>query len=226
MDNGHFSMNKRSCSCQDRFQKKSRRKNKCSNHCDCRDFFQVDFSGLTDNLNFKLLKGKDCKLEMNTIDGRRRKGKTDHVGIDFVDIKNDHDDIVTVLKDKIVWIDWLSQDCRSDYDMKKRRDRKHDNKKHHDHEDCHCRKHDMKDCHDDCRCRRHDEKDCHDDFEWWKHHKKDHHEDCHCRKHDMKDCHDDCRCRRHDEKDCHDDFEWWKHHKKDRHEDCRCRKQY
>lgn len=215
MDNRHSHKNKRNCHCQGRFQKKSSRKIKCCHHYDCRDFFQVNFSGLTNNLNYKLLKHKGCELEMNTIDGRRKKRKTDHIGIDFVDIKNENGHIVTVLKDKIVSIDWLSRDCSPDHDMKKRCDRKQ-NKKRHDHDDC---------------CRKHDEKDCHDEFEWWEHDKKECHDDCHCRKHHKKDCHDEfewwkhdkkechesCRCRKHHKKGCHDEFEWWKHHKRDCH---------
>ncbi|MGM9948712.1 MAG: hypothetical protein ACI33P_01235, partial [Lysinibacillus sp.] len=115
MDNRHPSVNRRGCNCQDRF----RRRNGGSLHCDCRDFFDVDLSGLTDNLNFKLLTCKDCKLEMKTMDGCKKKGKTDHVGIDFVDIKDANDHIVTFLKDKIVSIDWLSKACKPDFDLLK-----------------------------------------------------------------------------------------------------------
>ncbi len=176
MDNRQSSVNKRGCSCE----RRSRRRNKTPLHCHCRDFFDPNFAGLTDNLNYKLLSRKACELEMKTMDGSRKRGKTDHVGIDYVDMKDAHDHIVTFLKDKIVSIDWLSKDCRPDYDLLKHCASKFDFNEHHD--GCDCWKHDDKHGHEHCHRKHHDGCDC------WKHDDRHRHEDCHRKHHDACDC--------------------------------------
>lgn len=210
MDKGHSGMNKRKCSCKNRVSKKTGTKYKSNTHYDKNEFSPWDFSGFTDNLNSKLLKHKDCKLEVYTIEGCKIKGKIAHVGRDYVDIKSEDGDIVTVMKDKIVWIDWLSHNCRSDCKMKKHREYMHDKK--HCHKGCQCWKHSKKSCDDDHDWWNHDEKYCHDDHKWWKHEKKDWHDNHDCWKHDEKHYHDDHKWWKCDKKDWFEDYKFWKHH--------------
>ena len=72
---------------------------------DCHDLLQVNFNGLRNDLNAKLLKNQDRPFEMVTAGGYRIRGKTHHIGIDYVDIER-QDTIVTILKDKIDHILW------------------------------------------------------------------------------------------------------------------------
>ena len=70
----------------------------------CEDQFHINLAGLTDNLNFQLLKMEGCELEIDTTVGthtRTERGKIHNVGIDFIEIQNDNGQIVTLLKDKI-----------------------------------------------------------------------------------------------------------------------------
>ena len=207
MDNRHPNVKKRGCNCQNRFRRNVRRKNRDSFHCDCRDFFDVDLSGSTDNLNFKLLVLKDCKVEIKTMEGSMKQGKTDHAGIDFVDVKDADDHIVTFLKDKIASTDWLAKGCSLDFELLKHFVSNFDHKDHHDHDNHDCRKHDDKARHDDCRCRKHE-----DDHDRWKDDDKARHDDCRCRKHE-----DDHDCRKHHDKDHHDDCHCRNHRRKHSH---------
>ncbi|SOC14983.1 hypothetical protein SAMN05880501_10815 [Ureibacillus xyleni] len=76
------------------------------NDCD----LNVNLAGLTDNLNFKLLKFRKIPVKMTATNGFQLKGFTHHVGIDFVDIKKENGTIVRILKDKIAHIKWM-KDC-------------------------------------------------------------------------------------------------------------------
>ncbi|MDN4492801.1 hypothetical protein [Ureibacillus aquaedulcis] len=60
-------------------------------------------------MNFKLLRNQRRPLEMVTVGNRRLRGKTKHVGIDYVDIKGNNGKMVTVLKDKIEFVDWKKE---------------------------------------------------------------------------------------------------------------------
>lgn len=217
MDKGHSSINKRYYSYKNPVSKKSEKKNKCSTQWGESKFSPLDYSGLTDNLNSKLLKHKHCKLEIYTVDGYKIKGKTVHVGKDFVDIKHADGDIVTVMKDKIVWIDWLSHNCKFYCEKKKCHIHKYDKKD--STNDCRCRKHHKKGYHDEHDWCKHHKKECHDDHKWWKHDKKDYHDEYDWWKHHEKYYHDDHKWWKHNKKECHDDFEWWKHHEKHEHDD-------
>ncbi|KGR74241.1 hypothetical protein CD33_19870 [Ureibacillus sinduriensis BLB-1 = JCM 15800] len=64
---------------------------------------------LNDNLNFKLMKNQHRPLEMVTDGNRRFRGRTKHVGIDYVDLKGNNGRVTTILKDKIEYIDWKKQ---------------------------------------------------------------------------------------------------------------------
>lgn len=99
--------------------RKCHHKNSCK-HCsscqtsfcdDCHDFFNINFAGLRDNLNFKLLENYKCRLSVELVAGRPIKGKTCNVGIDFIDIKRDDGKIVTILKDKVSHIVWDNKRC-------------------------------------------------------------------------------------------------------------------
>lgn len=46
---------------------------------------------------------------MVTVGNRRFRGKTKHVGIDYVDIKDNNGKMLTILKDKIEYIDWKKE---------------------------------------------------------------------------------------------------------------------
>ena len=76
----------------------------------CGDHFRINLAGLTDNLNFQLLKMDKCELEIVTTDGTES-GKTYNAGIDFIEIRNDEDQIITILKDKINRISRV-KDCK------------------------------------------------------------------------------------------------------------------
>lgn len=80
--------------------------------CDCHKYFDINLAGLKDNLNYKLLINRHCYLEITTFGHYKIKGKTHHIGIDFVDINVDDDQIVTVLKDKIDYIHWFHKDVK------------------------------------------------------------------------------------------------------------------
>ncbi|WP_168193754.1 hypothetical protein [Lysinibacillus sp. SGAir0095] len=65
-------------------------------------------------MNFKLLKNHRRPLEMVTVGNRRFRGKTKHVGIDYVDIKGNNGKMTTILKDKIEHIDWKKERINED----------------------------------------------------------------------------------------------------------------
>lgn len=73
----------------------------------CEDNFRVNLAGLTRNLNFNLLNSKGCKVEIETTSGLQERGKIFDVGIDFIELKKENGDIVTILKDNIDEIQWL-----------------------------------------------------------------------------------------------------------------------
>ena len=79
---------------------------------DCGDFFEINLAGLTDNLNFELVKCKGQEVEIETTfcsEENKISGKIYNVGIDFIELLNDHGRIVTILKDKISHIHWLNE---------------------------------------------------------------------------------------------------------------------
>ncbi|MCM3387117.1 hypothetical protein M3649_03095 [Ureibacillus chungkukjangi] len=55
------------------------------------------------------MRNKNRPLEMVTVGNRRFRGKTKHVGIDYVDIKDNNGKMLTILKDKIEYIDWKKE---------------------------------------------------------------------------------------------------------------------
>lgn len=75
---------------------------------DCNDFFDINLAGLTENLNFQLLRFEDSDIEIDTASGSV-KGRICKVGIDFIEIKEKDGIIVTILKDKIIQIRWLKE---------------------------------------------------------------------------------------------------------------------
>jgi len=80
---------------------------------DCGDFFEINLAGLTDNLNFELVKFKGQEVEIETTlcsEENKISGKIYNVGIDFIELLNDHGRIVTILKDKISHIHWLNEE--------------------------------------------------------------------------------------------------------------------
>lgn len=84
----------------------------------CRDdnHLCLNVSGLTDNLNFQLLRFKDCEVEIETIlgsTGNKVRGKVRDVGIDFIEIEEEKGKIVTILKDKVSQIHWIDEKCKS-----------------------------------------------------------------------------------------------------------------
>lgn len=84
-----------------------------SSHFDCRDYlFEITLAGLMDNLNFKLLKNRNCPLKVATEGGCQFTGKTCNVGIDYIDIKDRHGKVVTILKDKLSHIEWECKKCK------------------------------------------------------------------------------------------------------------------
>ncbi|RLL43848.1 hypothetical protein D8M04_13140 [Oceanobacillus piezotolerans] len=79
---------------------------------DCKNHFRLNLAGLTENLNFQLLQEKDCKLEIMVGPNQDTEiGRIYNVGIDFIEIKNDDDKIITILKNKIVNIQ-REQSCQ------------------------------------------------------------------------------------------------------------------
>lgn len=98
---------------EDRNKRHNNRPCNCQRHhhhvscCDCSNFFDLNVAGLTNNLNAKLLKNRCRYMEITTSGGYELIGRTDNVGIDYVDIKSLNGTVVTVLKDKIDHIKWL-----------------------------------------------------------------------------------------------------------------------
>ncbi|KOP80561.1 hypothetical protein AMS59_04040 [Lysinibacillus sp. FJAT-14745] len=84
---------------------------KCSKYpCICCDkFFVLNLAGLTDNLNYELLRYKGQKAEIETVFCTIECGVICNIGIDFIEIKEQDGAIVTILKDKISRI-YLSTD--------------------------------------------------------------------------------------------------------------------
>ncbi|WP_338470567.1 hypothetical protein R4Z10_17465 [Niallia sp. XMNu-256] len=77
---------------------------------------RLNLAGLKDHLNYKLLTMSDCELVIHTTIGthtHQEKGKIYNVGIDFIEIKNHNDQIITILKDKISHIT-VEEDCKYD----------------------------------------------------------------------------------------------------------------
>lgn len=64
------------------------------------------------NLNFKLFKHCKCPLTVTTEGGCHFIGETCNVGIDYIDIKGSDGKVVTVLKAKIIHIEWGSYRCK------------------------------------------------------------------------------------------------------------------
>ncbi|WP_144549568.1 hypothetical protein [Peribacillus simplex] len=88
----------------------------------CRDdnTLCLNLAGLTENLNFQLVRFKDCVVEIDTIFGvaeNKVRGKICNVGIDFLEIKKENGTIVTILKDKVSQIRWLDEKCRTDVEV-------------------------------------------------------------------------------------------------------------
>ncbi|MGE7688751.1 hypothetical protein ACQKMI_06040 [Lysinibacillus sp. NPDC097214] len=76
---------------------------KCSkypNSC-CDKFFVLNLCGLTNSLNYQLLKYKGQNVEIETVSGTKESGILCSFGIDFIEIKEKDDTFVTILKDKI-----------------------------------------------------------------------------------------------------------------------------
>ena len=227
--NQEFQQNNDRCKCQKCLKRTSCKNNRHVDLCDCEDFHRINVAGLRNKLNRKLKRCQNCEFDMRTVAGSKKRGKTHHLGIDFIDLKERNGNIVTVLRDKIDNINWLCRKCECD----EWRARHCDCHKHHD---CDCHKHREDDCrkYDDCDCRKHHDDDCqkHNDCDCHKHHDDDcrKHNDCDCRKHHDDDCqkHNDCDCRKHRDDDCrkHDDCDCHKHHGDDcrKHDDCDCRK--
>lgn len=87
--------------------------NRCTchkKHCCC---LHVNLAGLTDHVNYKLVKYRKIPVKLTAINGYTLTGKTYQVGIDYVEIKKENDTIVTILKDKIDRIKWLKETCES-----------------------------------------------------------------------------------------------------------------
>lgn len=72
---------------------------------DCHDLIRVNLNGLRNDLNIKLFKNRKLPIEIVTTGGYRIGGKTEQVGIDYLDLKK-NDYIITILKDKIDHIIW------------------------------------------------------------------------------------------------------------------------
>ena len=212
MRNAKLSKRKNNCRCKRRI-RENRRTVRMANE-NCKDSISINAAGVNNQLNQKLLEFKECPLEIVTDLGWRKQGKTQDIGIDYVDILATNGLVYTVLKDKIAHICWLKKDCKPHH---------HNCRNHHDCEkgccrkDCRCQKHG--ECEKDCHCKKHHDGDkdydnekqedrenhcsCNKHDEWDKHcHCKKHHEgdkDCDCKKHDDgdKDCdnkgHNDCK---------------------------------
>lgn len=84
----------------------------CNDCVDCGEFFEINLAGLTDSVNFELVKYKDHEVEIETTTCKDNKvsGKIYKVGIDFIELLKDNGRIVTILKDKISQIHWLNED--------------------------------------------------------------------------------------------------------------------
>lgn len=87
----------------DSIQKNKKRGKKCvtSTLSFCDNFFIISLAGLTENLNFQLLKHKGCEVEIETIFGTKECGVIYSFGIDYIEIKRSDGTVILFLKDKI-----------------------------------------------------------------------------------------------------------------------------
>ncbi|RHW37632.1 hypothetical protein D1B33_08895 [Lysinibacillus yapensis] len=53
-------------------------------------------------------------IEIGTVGRRKFRGKTKHVGVDFVDIKENRHSMMTLLKDKMEYIKWLDDNNQNE----------------------------------------------------------------------------------------------------------------
>lgn len=76
---------------------------KCSQYpcIGCDKFFVLNLAGLTDNINYQLLRYKGQKAEIETVFCTKECGVIWNFGIDFIEIKEKDGAFVTILKDKI-----------------------------------------------------------------------------------------------------------------------------
>lgn len=77
-------------------------------YCDCSRYKRLSLAGLTDNINFRLLKNAGREVEIETT-FRMEKGRIYDIGTDYVEIKEENGLIVTMLKENIRHIRWLDQ---------------------------------------------------------------------------------------------------------------------
>lgn len=70
---------------------------------DCHDNIRLNLAGLTDNLNFKLIKSENRHVEVHT-PCAIEKGKIEQVGIDYIELANEKKQNMILLKDKINYI--------------------------------------------------------------------------------------------------------------------------
>jgi hypothetical protein len=84
---------------------------------DCHDNIRLNLAGLTDNLNFKLMKSKNQHVEVHT-PCAAEKGEIEQVGIDYIELTNEKKQNLIILKDKINYIHLLDKEKKDHIDKK------------------------------------------------------------------------------------------------------------
>lgn len=80
----------------------------------CNDLIRPQLAGLTNNLNFQLLRKKKCPviIEFDAAgDEEQITGVICAVGTNFIDIRKRDDSVVTLMPDRITRIKWMDPKC-------------------------------------------------------------------------------------------------------------------